>query len=118
MKKYYLPVALGVVTLLSLLPASAWAVASIDFPGSFAGLASQDLKLTIANIVRIVLGFLGILTVVFILYAGFLWMTSGGNEDKIDSAKKLISAAVVGLVIILASYAIASFVAGNLSKAV
>src|SRR3989344_307274 len=92
--------------------------ASIDFPTSFAGLSSQDIKTTIGNIIQIVLGFLGILTVLIILYGGFQWMTSGGNEDKISGAKKLISSGVIGLVIILAAYAIAGFIVNSLATAV
>lgn len=91
---------------------------SIDLPESFGGLPSQDVKTTIGNIVQIILGFLGILTVLIILLGGFKWMTSGGNEDKIDEAKKLISAGVVGLVIVLAAYAIATFIVQNISNAV
>lgn len=96
----------------------AQAEASVDFPTTFAGLSSQDIKVTIGNIVQIVLGFLGILTVLIILLGGFKWMTSGGNEEKIDEAKKLISAGVVGLVIVLAAYAIAGFIVNNLANAV
>ena len=92
--------------------------ASIDFPTSFAGLSSQDIKTTIGNIIQIVLGFLGILTVLIILYGGFQWMTSGGNEDKISGAKKMISSGVIGLVIILAAYAIAGFIVNSLATAV
>src|SRR3989344_1899338 len=96
----------------------AHAQVSIDFPTNFAGFSSQDLKTTIQNIVRIILGFLGILTVIIILYGGFIWMTSFGEEDKIDQAKKLISAGVVGLVVVLATYAISSFVVNSLAGAV
>lgn len=91
---------------------------SIGFPDNFAGFSSQDLKETISNIVRIIVGFLGIITVLIILAGGLKWMTSGGNEDKIAEAKKLISAGVVGLVIVLAAYAIASFVVNSLTGAV
>lgn len=91
---------------------------SIDFPDSFAGFSSQDLKTTIQNIIRIIVGFLGIITIIIILAGGFKWMTSGGSEDKIGEAKKLISAGVVGLVVVLAAYAIASFVVNSLQKAV
>ncbi|MBI4090881.1 MAG: hypothetical protein HY422_02555 [Candidatus Komeilibacteria bacterium] len=91
---------------------------SIDFPTSFAGFSSQDIKTTIENIVRIIVGFLGIITIIIILAGGFKWMTSGGNEDKISEAKKLISAGVVGLVVVLAAYAISSFVINSLTGAV
>jgi len=108
-----------VTILLPLFVASrASAAISIDFPASFAGFSSQDLKETIENIIRIILGFLGIITVIIILYGGFIWFSSFGNEDKIAQAKKIISAGVVGLVIVLSAYAIATFVINSLQQAV
>lgn len=100
------------------LVAPAHAGVSIDVPANFAGFSSQDLKVTIENIVKIIVGFLGIITILIILAGGFKWMTSAGNEDKIGEAKKLISAGVVGLVIVLAAYAIATFVINSLITAV
>lgn len=90
---------------------------SLDFPANFADFSTADIKTTIENIVRIVIGFLGIITVLIILYGGLIWMTSFGNEEKIEQAKKLIGAGVVGLVIVLASYALANFVVRSLSTA-
>ncbi|RMH01564.1 MAG: hypothetical protein D6706_01675, partial [Chloroflexi bacterium] len=75
-----------------------------------AGLASMDLTSLIANIIRAVLGFAGVVLVVMILYGGFLWMTAGGNDDRVKKAKRTITNAVIGLVIAISSYAIASFV--------
>ena len=69
---------------------------------------------TVANIINILLGFLGVIAVIIIIVAGFQWMTAGGNEEKIAGAKKMLGAAIIGLVIILAAYAIAQFVVGNL----
>ena len=68
--------------------------------------------------INIILGFLGIVAVVIILLGGFKWMTAGGNEDKVGEARKLITAGIIGLIIILASFAIASFVLTQLSAAV
>ena len=73
-------------------------------------LSTKDLKDVVVNIVNIILGFLGILATLIILYGGFVWMTSGGNADKVDKAKKIIINGVIGLAIILSSYAIARFV--------
>ena len=70
------------------------------------------------SVLSIILGFLGIITILIILYGGLIWMTSFGNEDKIDQAKKLITSGIVGLVVVLASYAIATFVVNSLSQAV
>lgn len=97
---------------------TARAQVSLDFPTSFAGFSSQDIKVVIQNIIRIILGFLGIITIIIILYGGFIWMTSFGEEDKIDRAKKLISAGVIGLVVVLAAFAISVFVINALTRAV
>ncbi|MBT4850001.1 hypothetical protein HON36_04070 [Candidatus Parcubacteria bacterium] len=72
-------------------------------------LGTRDLRDMVAGIINIFLGFLGILATVIILYGGYIWMTSGGNADKIDRAKKIIINGVIGLAIILSSYAIARF---------
>jgi hypothetical protein len=73
-------------------------------------LGTKDLRTTVAGIVNIILGFLGILATLLILYGGFIWMTSQGSSDKIDKAKKIIINGVIGLIIIFSSYAIARFV--------
>lgn len=65
---------------------------------------------TVIQIINTVLGLLGIITIVLILYAGFKWMTSGGNEEEISSAQKIIKAAILGLIIILSAYSITLFV--------
>lgn len=72
-------------------------------------LGTRDLRDTIAGVINIFLGFLGILATLIILYGGYVWMTSGGNADKIDKAKRIIINGVIGLIIILSSYAIARF---------
>lgn len=80
-------------------------------------LGNRDLRASIASIINVFLSVLGIIAVVIILLGGFKWMTAQGNEEKTDEAKKLIGAGVIGLVIILAAYAIASFVLTNLNEA-
>lgn len=62
------------------------------------------------RIIQVLLSLLGLITVVIIIYAGFLWTTSGGNEDKISQAKKLIKNAAIGLLIILSAWGITYFV--------
>ena len=114
MKKLYALAVLGA----GLMAQKAAAALSMDLPADFAGFSTQDLKTTIANIVRIVIGFLGIIVVLIILLGGFKWITSGGNEDKIGEAKKMISAGVIGLVIVLVAYAITTFVVNSLQGAV
>jgi Bacterial Ig-like domain/Type IV secretion system pilin len=81
------------------------------------GLGDRDLKSIIVSIIQVGLGFLGILAVILILYAGFVWMTAGGSQDKIARAKKILINASIGLIIILASYAIAAFIFNTLGWA-
>lgn len=68
----------------------------------------------IGSIIGIIIGFLGILLVLYIIWAGFLWMTDGGEGKKVEKAKKMIQQAVIGIIIIFAAYAITSFVMANL----
>ncbi|MBI2476956.1 Ig-like domain-containing protein [Candidatus Uhrbacteria bacterium] len=81
------------------------------------GLGTTDIRIIIARIVRIVLGFLGVIAVSLMIYAGFLWMTSAGDSGKIDKAKSIMINAGIGLVIILSSLAITQFVLNRLGEA-
>ncbi|MFH1233327.1 MAG: hypothetical protein V1649_01590 [Patescibacteria group bacterium] len=71
---------------------------------------SGSLILTIASIIKVSLGFLGIIFLVLLIWSGFNWMTAGGEEEKVTKATDTIQRAVIGLIIILASFAITSFV--------
>src|SRR3989344_9110090 len=74
------------------------------------GLPQSDLRVAIVNIIRWALGFLGLVAVIIIMYGGYLWLTAGGDAKKIDKAKKLLISAVIGLIIILSAFIIASFI--------
>jgi len=63
------------------------------------------------------MGLLGIVLVVLVIYAGFLWMTAQGSEEKIKKAKGIISSAIIGLVLIFAAYSITGFVVSSISTA-
>lgn len=81
------------------------------------GLADADLESTAVNVIKTVLSLLGLIALVIILMGGFKWMTSGGNEEKVGEAKKLLGAGVIGIVIILAAYAITQFVVVQMQTA-
>lgn len=85
--------------------------------GTYLGLGTQDIRVTVMNIVRIFLGFIGIIAIILVIYAGFLWMTSAGNEEKISKAKEIMKNAVIGLIIILSAFAIVSFIIAALTGA-
>lgn len=78
------------------------------------GLGGGDFQEILADVVRTFMSFLGIIAVMVILYGGFKWMTSGGDDSKVEKARKLIINGAIGLVIILLSYAIVQFVIGEI----
>jgi len=80
-------------------------------------LSAGDPRTIVGRIINVILGFLGVIAVAIILLGGFKWMTAGGNEDKVSEAKKLLGAGVIGLVIILAAWAIATFVIDQIYSA-
>jgi hypothetical protein len=82
--------------------------------GKQTGLGSTDVRTTVAQIIRVAMGLLGIVAVVIILVGGFKWMTAGGNEEQVGEAKKWIFSGVIGLAIILSAYALASFIINQL----
>lgn len=78
---------------------------------------SSSLTETIGSLISVLLGFLGVIFLVLIIYAGLLWMTAAGNEDNVKKAKSILLNSVIGLVILLSAYAISSFVIDQLSTA-
>lgn len=66
--------------------------------------------------IKIILGILGIILLGLITYAGFLWMTAGGDTDQVGKAKDYIKNAIIGLIIVTASYIIADFVMDQLTS--
>lgn len=81
------------------------------------GLGTGDIRTIVARIVQVFLGLLGVIAVGIIVYAGYLWMTSKGNEEVVLKAKTLIKDAVIGLAIILSAFAIVSFVISRFGEA-
>lgn len=78
---------------------------------------TTTLPVLVGNFIKQAMALLGIILVVFVIYAGFLWMTAAGNDEKIKKAKAIISSAVIGLVLIFAAYAITGFVIDAITNA-
>jgi hypothetical protein len=75
---------------------------------------SNDVNSVSGKILNPILSFVGILFFGLMIYAGILWMTAMGDEKKIDQAKSIILAAVIGLIIVAGAYAITNFVSKSL----
>ncbi|MDP3800491.1 MAG: hypothetical protein Q8Q90_03680 [bacterium] len=65
---------------------------------------------TAVGLINYVIGIIAIVAVVMIVYAGYLYISSGGDEKKLGQAKSLILYAVIGLVVVIVSYSIVGFV--------
>ena len=89
-----------------------------DSGAGIAGSGPKDPRVLAANIIKMALGVLGTIFLVLTVYAGFLWMTASGEEEKITKAKDILKASIIGLLIILTAYAITSFVISNLVGAI
>ena len=70
----------------------------------------DDVRDMAVTIIKYLITFLGIIAVVIILYGGFVWMTAAGNDDRVTKAKSIIVAGIIGLVIVIAAFAIVTFV--------
>lgn len=101
----------------SALPVQAQVDPGLNAVGNTVVLTDTDPRTIAAGIINVVLGLLGIIFLVLILYAGFLWMTSGGDSAKVDKAKAYLRNAIIGLVIIITSWGIATFVINSLLNA-
>jgi hypothetical protein len=93
----------------SIFPALAQTVENVESVAVTSGFGTSDLLTIIGNVIKVFLGLLGIIFLVLVIYAGYLWMTAGGDDKRVDRAKKMLINAVVGIVIILFSYGITSF---------
>lgn len=63
------------------------------------------------KVIGYVLGMAGIVLFVFLIIGGFKYMTSGGDPKAAEGARKTISSAITGLIIVLISYLILVLIA-------
>jgi len=122
-------VILGVMTIVVALPLAAIAQTTAASPttlnisgklgtvGAQAGYGSTPLAQTLGRIINIFLSILGVLFLIYTVYAGYLYLISSGNEEKVDKAKSILRGSIIGLIIVLAAYAITRFVIYGVGQA-
>lgn len=79
--------------------------------------AQGDIFGMINTIIGAATGVIAVVLLVLIVYSGFLWMTSHGNDQMVTKAKATLTNATIGLVITISAYALARFVVDQLSPA-
>lgn len=84
---------------------------NVELPGSPNTLAKY-----VEAIYKYAIGIIGILATVVMMWGGVVWITAGGNTERISNAKSWIGASLTGLVLALASYTILYTINPNLVK--
>jgi len=79
-------------------------------------LSKSDPFASVSKVISLVLSLLGVVFLVLLIYGGFLWMTARGSEQQVEKSKEIIFSAVIGLIIVVAAYAISIFVVTTLTE--
>lgn len=115
MKKFFVSILLG----LSLfVPFQARA---IDLGGSLVNNAAvqagydkntneQSFAELIGTVIKGLLSFIGVIFLVLMVYAGYLWMTAQGDESQIEKAQNIIKSSIIGMVVLVGAYTITAFI--------
>lgn len=90
---------------------------SIGTAASLTGTNSSSLPALIGRIINVILGLLGIVFVILVIYSGIQYMLSRGEKGKVEEATKNIQTAIIGLVITVGAYAISNYVINALVAA-
>ncbi len=77
---------------------------------------SSDITTPVGSAVSAVLAAVGVIFFFLTCYAGFLWLTAAGREEQAGKAKKILEAALIGMSMVFAAYAITFFVTGRAQK--
>ncbi|MDO8592854.1 MAG: hypothetical protein Q7R92_03765 [bacterium] len=119
MSKKYLNASLFVwlMTAIASLPHSAWAFDALDKlqnigsnNGPYESVDKIGLSNVIGAVVQGALGLIGTIFLILMLYAGYNWMTARGEEEKVTKAKDTLTRAIIGIIIVIGSYAIWAFI--------
>lgn len=76
---------------------------------SYSQLGTADPATIAFTLINTALIFLGTITLILIIVAGFIWLTAAGEEEKLKKAKDITKGATIGLIIVLGSYGLAQY---------
>jgi len=85
-------------------------------PGG-AGYRATSIPVVVGLVIRTLIVLLGVIFLILMVYGGYLWMIARGNDELVTKAKDTIRSAVIGLIICLVSYALATFIVSQLTRA-
>lgn len=87
---------------------------TLDIVAGNAGLptgeAANDLPSIVGEILYAAIVILGVVFILLAVFSGIKWMTAGGNQEKVEEAKKALSGSAIGAAVTIMAYAIVTFV--------
>jgi len=81
-----------------------------------AGDAEELLAQEVGKYIRLALGFVGVILLIIVMYAGVSWMTAAGKTENVDSAKKMMISAMVGMAATLLAYQVTQFIISRIGE--
>jgi succinate dehydrogenase hydrophobic anchor subunit len=83
---------------------------AVGIAGTLCDITSANANTIIQNVIIFIVVIAVIIALVYLLYGGIKWVTSGGDKEKVESARNHITAAIVGLIIVFLAIFIVSVV--------
>ena len=81
-----------------------------DMWGPFSDSQQRHPAATMFRIIGVIYTILGTIFLILVIYGGFTWALSGGNQENVTKAKDIIKNGVIGAAIIVAAYSITVFI--------
>lgn len=118
MIKRYLTIIFGVILLIPISVSDALGIDIDDFreevyrpenlPSTFEGEAPAEVKINaiLDFAINLILYTSGSVAVFFLVYGGIRYITSFGNQERMDAAKKTIKFAIIGLLAVILAFAV------------
>lgn len=79
--------------------------------GPYSQPASETtLASTLGIVINVALSILGVIFLLITIMSGYQWMTAQGNEAQVTKAKDSVTRAIIGLIVVIASYAVWFFI--------
>ena len=90
-----------------------------DFLGKTAKKATGEdkapaIETVLGGFIQTALSLVGIIFLILMIYAGYLWLTAQGEDAQIDKSKKIIKSTIIGLFLVMSAYAITALVLGGI----
>lgn len=88
----------------------------LNLPGVGDDFTEDVLRQRVIAVIQFILGFLGLVAILIIIYGGFVYMTAAGNDERVGKARATITAGLIGLLIIVLAYGLTQFVVSIVTR--